>query len=129
MSKMTNQRAEEKEENMATLQTAKEGHDAVNEAIGVLEKFYKGAAKGKVSLLSRGVDDDAPETVTGANTGNQEAASGILGTLAVIKADFENTIKTVKGNEYDAERAFAEFTTTTNGSLSSKETEKGQKEA
>jgi len=131
LAKMTENRDSEKSENMQTLQTANEGRDAVMEAIGVLEAFYKGAAKGAVSLLQqKGVDDDAPSTTSAtAYQGNQGAAGGILGQLNVIKGDFDKTIKVTTDNEYSAARAFAEFSTETKGSISGKETEKGQKEA
>lgn len=111
LSKTTTLRAEEKPENMDVLTKAKEGLDAVSEAIGVLEDFYKGAAKagrsgyksGVLSLVS-GVDDDAPETASGAYQGNQGAATGILGTLGVIKSDFQRTIKMTKQAEFDSVR-------------------------
>lgn len=129
LAKTTKVREQEKEENMQSLQTAKEGKDAVVEAMNVLTNFYKGAAKGKVSLL-QGVADDAPSSVGAtANTGNQEAAGGVLGALAEIKADFQNTIKVTTDNEYQAARDFARFSTETKGAISGKETEQGIKES
>merc|ERR550514_2435263 len=128
----TELRASEKEENMDTLTKAGEGLDAVTEAIGILANFYKGAAKGAVSLLQVSPVDEAAGsqgTADGAYQGNQAASGGILGLMDVIKSDFERTIKTVKAQEYEAARGFVEFDTTTKASISSKEASKGMKEA
>jgi predicted nucleic acid-binding Zn-ribbon protein len=134
LSKTTENREAEKAENEETLKTAREGQAAIEEAIGILDKFYKGATKAKVSLLqssSRGpVDDDFAKfsKKKDANKGNQAASGGILGMMAVIKSDFERTIKVTTDAEYGAAREFAKFHTATKASISSKETEKGQKE-
>merc|ERR1719456_614773 len=128
----TELRANEKEENMDTLTKAGEGLDAVTEAIGILASFYKGAAKGAVSLLQVSPVDEAAGsqgTADGAYQGNQAASGGIIGMMEVIKSDFERTIKTTKDQEYEAARGFAEFDTTTKASISSKEASKGLKEA
>merc|ERR1719271_1130504 len=100
----TENRAAEKEENLDTLTKAGEGLDAVTEAIGILKNFYKGAAKGAVSLTQ-------------------------VRPMDVIKSDFERTIKTTKDQEYEAARSFAEFDTTTKSSISAKTASKGMKEA
>jgi chromosome segregation ATPase len=124
----TELRNNEKEENLDTLTKAQEGLDAVVEAIGILDKFYKGAAKAKVLLQVSPVDEANADRATGANQGNQGAAGGILGMMAVIKSDFERTIKVTKEAEYNASREYAEFDTTTKSSISSKETSKEMKE-
>merc|ERR1719265_2009957 len=67
---------------IATLTTAQEGLDAVVEAIGILDKFYKGAAKGKVLLQVSPVDEANADRAVGANQGNQAAGAGILGMMA-----------------------------------------------
>merc|ERR1719271_625411 len=72
--KTTKTRTQEKAENMDTLDKAKEGLAAVKDAYDVLASFYKGAAKGKVSLAQQKaspVDEDAPATAGGAYKGNQ----------------------------------------------------------
>merc|ERR550514_1511364 len=51
LTKTTKERTAEKAANMDTLDKAKEGLAAVKDAYGVLQAFYKGAAKAKVSLL------------------------------------------------------------------------------
>jgi len=128
----TELRGKEKEENMDTLTKANEGLDAVTEAIGILADFYKGAAKGAVSLLQVSPVDEAAGsqgTADGAYQGNQAASGGIMGMMNVIKSDFERTIETTKNSEYEAARAFAEFDTTTKSSIAAKETAKGMKES
>merc|ERR1719456_2237539 len=128
----TENRAAEKEENLDTLTKAGEGLDAVTEAIGILKNFYKGAAKGAVSLAQVSPVDEAQGsqgTADGAYQGNQAATGGILGLMDVIKSDFERTIKTTKDQEYEAARSFAEFDTTTKSSISAKTASKGMKEA
>jgi len=128
----TELRASEKEENLDQLTKAGEGLDAVTEAIGILQNFYKGAAKGAVSLAQVSPVDEAQGsqgTADGAYQGNQAATGGIVGLMNVIKSDFERTIKTTKDSEYEAARAFAEFDTTTKSSISAKTASKGMKEA
>lgn len=132
LTETTELRAKEKEENMDTLTKAGEGLDAVTEAIGILANFYKGAAKGAVSLLQVSPVDEAAGsqgTADGAYQGNQAASGGITGMMEVIKSDFERTIKTTKAQEYEAARSFAEFDTTTKSSISAKTASKGMKEA
>ena len=78
------------------------------EAIGILADFYKGAAKGAVSLLQVSPVDEAAGsqgTADGAYQGNQAASGGIMGMMNVIKSDFERTIETTKNSEYEAEYA------------------------
>merc|ERR1719408_924419 len=94
LTKQTKLRTDEKAENMDTLDKAKAGLAATKDAYDVLQTFYKKAAKGKVSLLQASpVDADAPAVHSGANTGNQQKAGGILAMLDVIISDFERTIK------------------------------------
>lgn len=118
-------RAEEKAENELTVSEATEGLGAVNQAIDILDKFYKTNAKNKVdlSLAQRGPLDDAP----GAGFDNGEAyagagaeSGGIVGMLDVIKSDFERTIAETEKSEAQAEADFLEFTTDTGKSLAEK---------
>merc|ERR1719350_1841996 len=78
-------RKDEKEENANTVLEAEAGLEAVNQAIDILDKFYKTAAKEKVDLsLAQGPADDAPEAGFGigeAYTGAGGEAGGILGML------------------------------------------------
>merc|ERR1719321_2070074 len=45
----------------------------------------------------------------GAYQGSQEASKGIIGTLEVVKSDFERTIKSTEANEKKAAADFVEF--------------------
>jgi len=124
----TKERTQEKAENMDTLDKAREGLAAVKDAYDVLASFYKGAAKGKVSLLqvrASPVDEDAPDSgMGGAYKGNQAKAGGILAMLEVIISDFERTVKVTSKNEKEAQREFVKFDRTTKASIASKETSK-----
>jgi len=77
LTKETKMRADEKAENMDTLDKAKAGLAATKDAYDVLQAFYKKAAKGKVSLLQASpVDADAPASHSGAYKGGQQKAGG-----------------------------------------------------
>merc|ERR1719243_292443 len=130
LTKETKMRSDEKAENMDTLDKAKAGLAATKDAYDVLQTFYKKAAKGKVSLLQASpVDADAPAVHSGANTGNQQKAGGILAMLDVIISDFERTIKVTTDTEKSAHREFVEFERTSKTSIMSKETGKSQAES
>eukprot|EP00401_Gymnodinium_catenatum_P038064 CAMPEP_0117560028 /NCGR_PEP_ID=MMETSP0784-20121206/53664_1 /TAXON_ID=39447 /ORGANISM="" /LENGTH=723 /DNA_ID=CAMNT_0005357423 /DNA_START=113 /DNA_END=2284 /DNA_ORIENTATION=+ len=122
----TSIRADEKVDNIATVQQAKEGLAALNEAIGILKVFYKQAAKAKMSLLQASpVDDDTQGAgFAGAYKGKQEASAGIIGLLEVIRSDFERTIKTTEASEEQAAAGFVEFDRVSKTDISGKETQK-----
>jgi hypothetical protein len=92
-------RASEKAQNEKTIANAGEGKKTVDQAIGILNKFYalvqntytpKNAARdGKT------VDDLAPETFSSDEEykGKGDASKGIIGILEVIASDFERTSK------------------------------------
>jgi len=67
------------------------------------------------------VGDLAPDTFEGDFSGNQDAASGIIGQLDVIKSDFEGTIDATKTAESDAESEFQDYKTETETDISDKE--------
>jgi len=134
LSKITKERSDESAENSATISEAEEGKEAVEEAIDVLSKFYKTAAKAEVfvqeSASISGVDDDMPDTgFKGANKGSQGAAAGILGMLDVILSDFERTISETEKAEKNADKEFLEFETTTKVSIGTKTVGKETNEA
>jgi len=124
LSKITKERSDESAENEATVSEAEEGKEAVEQAIDVLSKFYKTAAKASLvqeGTYESGVDDDMPDTgFSGANKGSQGAAAGILGMLDVILSDFERTISETEKAEKAAEKEFLEFETTTKVSIGTK---------
>jgi hypothetical protein len=114
-------RSEEKAVNIEAIAKAKEGLEAVKEAIAILKQFYKQASKAKVFLQ----ESPEPEAgFEGAYTGKQEASKGIFGLLEVIKSDFERTIDTTKSEEKRAASEFVDFDRTSRASIAEKE--KGQ---
>merc|ERR1719428_856931 len=130
LTKETKMRADEKAENMDTLDKAKAGLAATKDAYDVLQAFYKKSAKGKVSLLQASpVDADAPAVPSGAYKGGQQKAGGILAMLDVIISDFERTIKVTTKAEKASHREFVEFERTSKTSIASKTTGKSQAES
>merc|ERR1712217_297092 len=116
-------RKEEKAENAATVKEAEEGKAAIEKAMDVLDKFYKGAAKEKGDIpLVQGPKDDAPETFKDeAYKGDKSAAGGVVGMLEVIKSDFVRTITETKKAEDEADQDPQTFTAETTASQKSKE--------
>lgn len=117
-------RDKEQAENNQTISEAEEGLEAVNEAIDILDKHYKKAAKGKVeSLVQRGPTDDAPDAGFSsgeAYKGAQGEAGGIIGMLEVIQSDFKRTISQTRKAENDAQDEHLTFLTETGKSLAEK---------
>lgn len=130
LAKMTKERSEEAAENEATIKESEEGKAAVDEALDMLDKFYKTAAKNTVLLETASTEDpEMPDAgFSGANKGNQDAAAGILGMLEVISSDFARTIKTTAAAEKSAASEFLEFETETKSSLAVKTNTKKAKD-
>jgi len=126
-------RAEDKEMNLQTIKDAGEGLEAVRQAIAVLEEFYKGAAKGAVSLLEESaspVDEDRPEgTRSGAYKGKQTQGNNIIEMLKVIESDFDRTGRRTKEEEEAAHREFVKFNRETKVSITTKEADQKNKES
>jgi len=108
-------RADEKTANLATLKEAKEGLKAVSAALAILKNFYKQAAKeedfhagrlDKPALVQKKYspvqDDTSGPGFDNAYEGKQEASTGIIGILEIIKSDFERTIRTTEQSEKQA---------------------------
>jgi len=126
------QRKAEKTENANTVTEANAGLAAVKQAIDILDKFYKTAAKEDVdlSLAQKGPLDDAPGTSfkTGeAYQGAGSEAGGIIGMLEVIESDFVRTVAETKKAETQAEKDHLELMTETGMSLAEKTMAKNQK--
>jgi hypothetical protein len=122
----TAMRKEEHAENQATVMEAEAGLEAVNEAIDILDKFYKTAAKETVDLglVQKGPLDDAPDTGFDngeAYKGAGGESGGILGMLDVIKSDFERTISTTNKAEDQNEKEYQKFMTESSKSLVEKQ--------
>lgn len=119
-------RSDEKTENANAVTEAKAGQAAVEDAIEILEEFYKGAAKEKVLLaqVTKGPADDAPDAGFDngeAYKGDSAGAGGVLGMLDVIKSDFIRTIKETEKAEAEADADHQAFTEETTASVKSKE--------
>jgi len=128
-------RKEENENNTKTLKDAREGLEALTEALKVLKDFYHGehgvggANTAGVSFVQASpIAVDEPESFDGAYQGNQDAASGILGLLNVIKSDFMRTIEKTSESEKEAAVAHVKFTRKSKTFLAGAETEKKNKE-
>merc|ERR1719159_1751361 len=138
LSEATTLRANEQAENTKTVADATAGNAGVTQAIKILKEFYEGAfvqyTPPNAGADGKTVGDMAPDSgFEGEYHGNQDAASGILGMLDVIKSDFERTIETTN-DEDDAATEFDKYKTDTESDISEKEglikTKKGeQKEA
>lgn len=125
----------EKEVNETTLQDAREGLKAVEQAIGVLRDFYENnsgnseegdwlqlkSKQKKPELINDGeqsqiyradgegadgktISDTRPESGAFGTKydGNQAESKGIIGTLEIIKSDYERTIDTTETDERKA---------------------------
>merc|ERR1719375_1146372 len=100
LNEATQLRGKEKAENTKTLADCTAGLAGTTKAMKILKEFYDNAfiqtgssykpPKGDAS--GNTVGDLAPDTFSGDFAGNQDAASGIIGQLDVIKSDFEGTI-------------------------------------
>merc|ERR1719375_1504331 len=132
LEKTTDERKAESAENKATVTEAEEGKAAVEEAITVLERFYKTAAKAEeVTLLQESpvTADDLPDAgFDSGSKGSQSASTGILGMMEVIQSDFARTIATTQKFEKEAAAEFLEFETTTKVSIGKKTSMKTNKE-
>merc|ERR1719453_2317562 len=100
LNEATQLRGKEKAENTKTLADATAGLAGVTKAMKILKDFYDNAfiqiragykpPKGDAS--GNTVGDLAPDSFSGDFARNQDAATGIIGQLDVIKSDFEGTI-------------------------------------
>jgi len=120
----TEMRAQEKEDNLATIAEATDGLIAVTEALTILKSFYKQAAKGgSVLLQASPVDEDTSGPgFDSAYTGKQESSSSIIGLLEVIKSDFERTVSVTKEMEKTNAADFVLFDRTSKSDVGGKST-------
>merc|ERR1719310_859733 len=118
----TKLRDEEKEKNMETLKKAKEGRDAVADAIKILKVFYQKGWRAKVLLQKGPVGSDAPDAgFEGAYKGDQKGSRAVFELLDTIHADFEKCITETEQAEESAERAYVELSQTSKADIGSKE--------
>merc|ERR1719161_2597986 len=129
LNEATELRGKEKADNTKTLADATAGLAGVTKAMKILKDFYDNALiqtktqykppKGDASGMT--VGDLAPDSFSGDFSGNQDAATGIIGHLDVIKSDFEGTIDATKAAEDEAESEFDSFKSESEADISSKE--------
>jgi len=118
-------RKKEKTENLQTIKDASSGLEAVTEAIAILSAFYKQSAKATVLAQASPVDEDTQGTgFEGAYKGKQEASTGIIGMLEVIKSDFDRTVRHTTDAEAKAHADHVLFDRASKTDISGKETKK-----
>jgi predicted nucleic acid-binding Zn-ribbon protein len=120
----TEDRKEAKAENLETVKTAKDGLDAVNEALSILKSFYKQAAKASFVQASPIDEDTSGPGFVGAYKGKQSSSSAVLDLLQTIASDFDRTIRTTEAEEEAEQRKFVVFAQAVKASLSSEKTKK-----
>jgi len=103
VAKATQERAEEKSKNQATIADATAGEAAVQQALEVLKAFYD---KAGASLMQTS-GSLGPEMESGEYKGM--GGGGVLGMLEVCQSDFARLLSETEASEDDAARAFSEF--------------------
>jgi len=121
-------RETQKGENLATIATAKEGVQAVGEAISILKAYYKEAAKASFLQASPVDEDTQGPGFQGTYKGQQDGAKGVISLLEVIKSDFERTVRKTKQEEAEAAAEFVQFDRATRTDIASKETDVERKQ-
>jgi len=129
LNEATQLRATEAKDNAKTLADATAGLAGVTKAMKILKDFYDNAfiqmhkkyVPPKADASGKTVGDLAPATFEGEMHGNQDAAVGIIGQLAVIKSDFEGTIDATKSEEADSKEEFEAYKTESETDISEKE--------
>jgi len=132
LNEATELRTEEHHENDITERDATAGLAGVNKAITILKDFYDNAlVQTGASYTPEGADasgktvgDLAPKTgdASAEYSGNQGAATGIMGQLSVIKSDFERSIADTQDQEADADSEYNTLKSDTESEISEKET-------
>merc|ERR1719217_833197 len=129
LNEATQLRALESKDNAKTTAEATAGLAGVKQAIKILKDFYDNAfvqtgagyVPPNADASGNTVGDLAPDTFSGDFSGNQDAASGIIGQLDVIKSDFEGTISATESAESDADSEYNDFKSETESDISEKE--------
>jgi len=99
----TQDRAEEKSKNQATIADATAGEAAVQQALEVLKAFYDKAGAAMMQTNT----NLGPEMEAGEYKGM--GGGGVLGMLEVCQSDFARLLSETQASEDDADRAFSEF--------------------
>jgi len=120
----TKEREDDKEANMKTMKTAKEGLEATNEALLILKSFYKQAAKAAFVQASPVDEDTDGAGFSGNYGGKQSGAKAVFALLETIAADFDRTLRKTEEAENAAHRDFVDFQQTSEASIAGKTTKK-----
>merc|ERR1719301_436494 len=129
LNEATQLRSLESKDNAKTTADATAGLAGVTKAMKILKDFYDNAfiqtgkkyVPPKADASGNTVGDLAPDTFSGDFSGNQDAATGIIGQLDVIKSDFEGTIDAAKASEDEAEDQFDSYKSETETDIQEKE--------
>merc|ERR1740130_987705 len=116
----TELRQSDKAENAATIQDAKDAQSAVQNAISVLEDFYKSTGEvAKEAWESFVQVSQAPETFSGAYSGTSGGA-GVIGMLTDIASDFASMEAQARSDETTQQDEYDTMITTLTGDKAEK---------
>merc|ERR1719163_90994 len=107
---------------METLKTAKEGFEAVSEALLILRSFYKQAAKAAFVQASPVDEDTSGPGFSGNYKGKQSGAKAVFALLETIASDFDRTLRKTEESENAAHREYVEFSQAAKSSIAGKTT-------
>merc|ERR1719223_414211 len=123
----TEERKQEKAENVMTIADAKAASAAVSKAAKVLKEFYAKASAASFAqpdapaLLEVGARQ--PQVAEASYKGMGGASGGVLSMLEVIASDFARLEAETTSAEDEAQREFEEFTTSAADDVALRETE------
>jgi len=118
-------RENESRDNLKAISTAKDGLEAVTDALQTLKSFYSSAAKAAAFIQASPLDEDtAGAGFKGNYKGKQGGMKAVFSLLEVIQSDFDRTIRTTEKEEANAHRSFVEFSQTSQSSIAGKSTKK-----
>jgi len=120
----TSDRKDEKAENIKTVATARDGLEAVGNALLTLRSFYKQAAKASFIQASPVDEDTSGAGFSGAYAGKQSSSKAVLSLLETIESDFDRTVRTTEAAEEAAHRDFVSFSQHSQASIAGKTTKK-----
>merc|ERR550537_691015 len=126
MARATKERADESAENAAVVKEAQEGKEAIEEAITVLDDFYKKMGKG--AAFNQQLPDMPDPGFEGEYTGVGGGTGGVMGMMEVIKSDFAREISETEAAEKASNEEFFAFKGTTQTSISTKTVTKSSHE-
>merc|ERR1719188_1813146 len=115
MAEASSVRAESKKSHEDSIAEASAGAEACGKAITVLKEFYGKAADAQSLLQQRQPVDvsDKPATFDAPYTGQQGQATGIVGMIEAIQADFLGTVTQANMEESQEAKAFEELSNET----------------